>query len=146
MCPRADLDEVSGALLSVFPQFQYRFSTDEQVAVQLGYKSTFGKISAWFRQQLIKLSISSEVAAEIVLVLDADVVAAKKLEASDISIGTLPYQVMGMEEFRGWFEMSAATLGVDFASLDSRHINCAMGVTPEFFVAGSCGRSGRAPA
>ena len=30
-----------------------------------------------------------------------------------------------MEEFRGWFEMSAATLGVDFASLDVA-LNCAM--------------------
>ena len=132
VCPRRDLPEITGNVLRQFPQFDYSVSADEELAEEIGYNQVeFDRVPGWFKQQLIKLALVARVETEIALVLDADVIASKKIAAADIQLERLPYQV-GASEFRGWFEASAAALGIDLTELETFDLAHPMAVTPEF--------------
>jgi hypothetical protein len=133
ICPARDLEQISTKLLPEFPQFKFTITTDEEVGRKLGFEqAAFSAVPGWLKQQLIKLAVASQVATEVVLILDADIVAVNDVAASKIRPSALPYQNMGTEKFRGWFEASATALGLQFEMLDRDLIKNAMGVTPEF--------------
>jgi hypothetical protein len=132
-CPRDDLDSLQRQLTDHFPQFNYKFLIDEDVAPAIGYvKDSFGTVPGWLRQQLIKLAAVAQCESEIVLVLDADVIATADITTKMPSTKALPYHAMGIAKFEGWFRASAMALQIDFDSLDPVSIKYAMGVTPEF--------------
>ena len=130
--PAADVPDVERSLLAAFPQFRYAVVSDEQLIESIGFTDeAFARLPGWFRQQLIKLALTPTVPAELALVLDADVVATQPVKPDDLSLDAVPYEVIGVDSFPGWFVASAAALRIDRQTIHPRY-QAGMGVTPEF--------------
>lgn len=130
--PSRDL-EAARDLASLFPEFRFSIAADEDVLLSTGIDpDVLESVPGWFRQQMIKLSITSRSPREVVLILDADVVASKTMSAKTLRSDAIPYQKGGLGHSRGWYEASARALGVDFSVLEPDISTFAMGVTPEF--------------
>jgi hypothetical protein len=132
ICPAADYFQIR-PVLDKFPQFNFQMTCDEAFLSDMGFdEASFAQIPGWFKQQLLKLAAASRSDAKLALVLDADVIALRSCPVDLFAEGKIPYQNMGAGRFRGWFEASAAALGIDFQSITEAQINNFMGVTPEF--------------
>lgn len=130
--PAADAPDVERLLLAAFPQFRYAVVTDEQLIESIGFTdAAFARVPGWFRQQLIKIALTATVPSDLALVLDADVVATQPVKRGDISLDAVPYEVIGVDSFHGWFKASAAALQIDQQTMHPRY-RAGMGVTPEF--------------
>lgn len=131
--PDAEIDLVKKRVTGVFPDLNYRFLSDSELSVTMGYsQDDFSKVPSWHRQQLIKLAAVANSSAGAVLVLDSDIVALRPLAELNLPRPPWPYQPMGTERFRGWFMTSASVIGKTLDDFDPGQLSKAMGVTPEF--------------
>ena len=133
ICPACDLDEAVSGLAPLFPEFRFSIATDEDVLPRTGIDpEVLESVPGWFKQQLIKLIVTSQSASDVVLILDADVVASRRISNKDLRSDSIPYHKGGLGHSRGWYEASARALGVEFGALEPDISTFAMGVTPEF--------------
>lgn len=133
VCPASDSREITEKIIDSFPQFRYQMHFDEDMALEIGFDEVnFARVPGWFKQQLMKLAVVSKIHTDVVLILDADVIAIRRIFPKEIKRDAVPYQKMGAATFRGWFQQSAAALGVDFKNLEETIAQDGMGVTPEF--------------
>ena len=117
----------------LFPEFRFSITTDEEVLPKTNVDpAILRSVPGWFKQQLIKLVVTSQSTCDVVLILDADVMAAKEMSKKVLRPDAIPYHKGGLAKCRGWYEASAEALGQDFGTLEPEISSMAMGVTPEF--------------
>jgi hypothetical protein len=139
ICPNADIEKVSvmvNTLISTQStneEVNFRFVTDEELIVT-------NTARGWYKQQAIKLAVSSIVTTEVYLIVDSDQILLSSLNKTDLYIDDKikysfePYQTINSSKYATnskWWESSAKYLNISIDSF-SQDIYL-MGVTPQIF-------------
>jgi hypothetical protein len=110
ICPDAQLVELTARYRDRKQPFELRVESELKIVPEFLLRP---KLSGWFRQQMIKLAIFERIESDLYLTLDADVICARKVNATQlIADGRGLCRLIPLPKFDYWYERVEAVLRV----------------------------------